>query len=258
MFDLLVLSFVQSATEFLPVSSSGHLILMGLLTKTQQSLSVDVALHIGTLVAVIAYFYKDIWGLITGFWHKGTEQQLGLHLIIATIPALIAGFFGLHLIETVFRSPWVIAFTSIFYGILLWLADKYAPARRTVGQMRYRDAVYIGLAQMLALIPGTSRSGVTMTCARILGITRTESARFSMLLSVPTIALGGVYMVYQQYTSGTVSQLINPEIGWSMLSAAIFGLGAIWFLMRWLQHASFLLFAVYRVILGIVLIHVLL
>ncbi len=255
--DLLLLSFVQSATEFLPVSSSGHLILFGLLTNVQQSLSVDVALHVGTLVAVIAYFYKDIIRLLVGFWRKGAERQLGMHLIVATIPALIAGFFGLSLIETIFRSPWVIAVTSIFYGVLLWAADTYFPATRTVAQMRYKDAFLIGLAQTLALIPGTSRSGITMTCARMLGMTRTESARFSMLLSVPTIALGGLYMVYQHYVGNTMQQLIQPEIGWSVLSAGLFGLLAIWFLMKWLKHASFLLFAIYRVVLGGVLIYVL-
>ncbi len=255
--DLLLLSFVQSATEFLPVSSSGHLILMQYVMQVPQSLSVDVALHVGTLVAVIAYFYKDIWRLIVGFWHKGVERQLGMHLIVATLPALVVGFFGLSLIETIFRSPWVIAFTSIFYGILLWAADKYFKATRTVSDMRYRDAFLIGLAQTLALIPGTSRSGVTMTCARMLGMTRTESARFSMLLSVPTIAAGGLYMVYQHYQTNTIEYLIRPEIGWSMLSAAVFGLLAVWFLMRWLKHASFLLFAVYRVVLGGVLIYAL-
>ena len=159
-FETLLLSFVQSATEFLPVSSSGHLVLMEKFGFSNQTLLMDISLHVGTVFAVIAFFYKDIFSLLKGFYKKGTlEQKLAIQLIIATIPACIAGFFLSDIIETVLRSPLVIAYTSIFYGILLFVADKFSPVKKDIAEMSYKDAFLIGCAQALALIPGTSRSG---------------------------------------------------------------------------------------------------
>ena len=249
----LILSFVQSATEFLPVSSSGHLVLMEKFGFSNQSLLMDISLHVGTLLAVCAFFCKDIYRLMIGFWHKGIEQKIGFALIISTIPALIVGYFLNDIIETVLRSPFIIAGTSVFYGILLWVADRFFPATKTVEQITYKHALYIGLAQALALIPGTSRSGVTMTCARFLGYQRTQSAKYSMLMSVPVIALGAVYMFYKGFTQGALSTDMLNQIGIGMVASACFGLLAVWFLMKWLQRASFGLFAVYRIMLGLFL-----
>lgn len=253
-FETLLLSFVQSATEFLPVSSSGHLVLMEKFGFSNQTLLMDISLHVGTVFAVIAFFYKDIFSLLKGFYKKGTlEQKLAIQLIIATIPACIAGFFLSDIIETVLRSPLVIAYTSIFYGILLFVADKFSPVKKDIAEMSYKGAFLIGCAQALALIPGTSRSGITMTTARFLGLGRVQSAKFSMLMSIPVIALGAIYMIYKAFLEGIVTQNIIQEISFGVVSAAVFGLLAVWFLMRWLKTASFAVFAIYRVLLGICL-----
>ncbi len=249
----LILSVMQSATEFLPVSSSGHLILLESFGITNQDLLMDICLHLGTLFAVCAFFHKDIFRMVTGFWHKGIQQKIAFSLIIATIPAGLTGFFLNDIIETVFRSPLIIAYTSIFYGILLWVADTFSPKSKTVEQITYRHALCIGLAQALALVPGTSRSGITMTCARFLGYNRVESAKYSMLMSIPVIALGGIYMLWKGADEGALSTEMINQILIGIGASALFGLLAVWFLMRWLKIASFGIFAAYRVLLGIFL-----
>ncbi len=247
----LLLAFIQSATEFLPISSSGHLILAEKFGFSDQTLAMDVALHVGTLLAVLSYFWKDIYSLAVGFWRQGFEQRFGMYLIVATIPACIAGYFLNDLVETTLRNPIIIAYTSIFYGVLLWAVDRYAPRQKTLHQMKLRDAFLIGLAQALALIPGTSRSGITMTCARALGITRVESARFSMLLSIPTIFLGAAYVFWVGYHDHTLTiPEAREQIYIGILFSAVFGLLAVWFLMKWLKTASFAVFALYRILLG--------
>ena len=255
MFEMFLLSFIQSMTEFLPVSSSGHLILADSFGFSNQTLATDVALHAGTLIAVIAYFHKDITRLLTGIWHKGTERTLFIHLCTATLPVVVAGFFGKTIIETTLRSPFVVAFTAIFFGILLWWVDKKSPKQKTLNGLTTKGAFLIGLAQILALIPGTSRSGITITCARALHINRTEAARFSMLLSIPTIGLGALYILGQSIFNHTLTQLIGIDLLIGMGLSAIFGLFAVWFLMRWVKTASFAIFAVYRVALGLFLIY---
>ncbi len=251
--DILLLSFVQSATEFLPVSSSGHLVLMEKFGFSNQSLLMDISLHLGTLIAVLAFFYKDVLNLLKNFYKKGDEQKLTLQLIIATIPACIAGYFFNDIIETVLRSPLIIAFTSIFYGTLLWIADKFSSSKKSIKEIGFKDAFILGCAQALALIPGTSRSGITMTCARFLGVNRVESAKFSMLMSIPVIALGAFYMIFKSAHEGGLTPEMVSSLGIGIISAGIFGLAAVWFLMRWLKTASFALFAIYRIILGIFL-----
>ncbi|MBO7244136.1 MAG: undecaprenyl-diphosphate phosphatase [Alphaproteobacteria bacterium] len=256
-FDTLLLSFMQSATEFLPVSSSGHLVLMEKFGFSNQSLLMDISLHVGTLFAVIAFFYKDIYALLKGFYRKGSlEQKLVLQLILATIPACVVGFFLSDIVETVLRSPLVIAFTSIFYGILLYVADRFFPVKKDISDMNYKDAFVIGCAQALALVPGTSRSGITMTAARFLGLARVQSAKFSMLMSIPVISLGALYMIYKAFSEGAITPNMIQEISFGIISAGIFGLFAVWFLMRWLRTASFAVFAIYRVLLGICLLFI--
>ncbi len=246
----LLLAFVQGATEFLPISSSGHLILMEKFNISNQDLLMDISLHLGTLFAVVAFFRKEIFRLIVGFWHKGAEQKLGFQLILATVPALVVGFFLNDIIETTFRSPRLIAYTSIFYGVLLWAADYFSPRKKTVSDLTYKDALIVGCAQALALIPGTSRSGITMTAARFLGVNRVDSARFSMLMSIPVIALGAAYMIFKGAQDGTLTNEMIEQVLVGIASAGVFGLLAVWFLMRWLKTASFVLFAVYRITLG--------
>ncbi|MBQ8251272.1 MAG: undecaprenyl-diphosphate phosphatase [Alphaproteobacteria bacterium] len=251
--DILLLSFVQSATEFLPVSSSGHLILMEKFGFSNQNLLMDISLHLGTLIAVLAFFYKDILNILKNFYKKSQEQKLLFHLIVATIPACILGYFFNDIIETTLRSPIIIAFTSIFYGCLLWAADKFFPSQKSIKDISLKEALIIGCAQALALIPGTSRSGITMTSARFLGLNRVDSAKFSMLLSIPVIALGAFYMLFKSASNGTLTPEIISNLSIGIVSAGIFGLAAVWFLIRWLKTASFALFAIYRIILGIIL-----
>ncbi len=252
MFQTVLLSFIQSMTEFLPVSSSGHLLLADAFGLSNQNLDFDAALHLGTLIAVILYFFKDLWRLLIGLWHKGVEQVLFFQLIIATIPVLCVGYCAKYLIETILRSPLVVAFTSIFFGILLWGVDKYRPKNKKIKQLTYKEAFLIGLAQILALIPGTSRSGITITAGRFLGLNRTDSTRFSMLLSIPTIFVAGSYALWESARLKETLVLTNQMI-WGIGLTALFGLFAVWFLMQWVKHASFAVFAVYRVVLGIFL-----
>lgn len=253
MFDVILLSVIQSATEFLPVSSSGHLILAEAFGLSDQTLTMDVALHVGTLLAVLVYFHKDVRAMFIGLFQKGPARDLTVKLITAVLPILIGGYFLRDIVATFFRSPVLVAVTSVFFGILLWRVDKTCPKKRNIAELSYRDAFIIGCAQVLALVPGTSRSGITMTCARFLGLKRIEAARFSMLLSIPTIALGAVYQGYVSYRAEGLSQIASPDILWGVGLSGLFGLLAVWFLMSWVKKASFAIFAVYRVVLGIFL-----
>lgn len=245
---LIFLALVQSLTEFLPISSSGHLLLVSLSGFSHQGIGVDVALHVGTLLAVVIYFWRDIWDMMSL-----KNLRLMMQLIVATFPVVAVGliihFFQLPLM----RGALIVGICSIFFGWLLWKVDDKFPCHRKIDQMEYKDAFLIGLSQVLALIPGTSRSGITMTCARWRGFKREESARFSMLLSIPTIMLAGVYTAWQAL-QGHFEMPPQTDLGLAMLAAALFGLGAIAFLMKWVQKASFFVFALYRIVLGLVVI----
>ena len=245
---LIFLAFVQSLTEFLPISSSGHLLLVSLSGFSHQGIGVDVALHVGTLLAVIIYFWRDIWEMMSL-----KNLRLMMQLIVGTLPVIAVGllihFFQLPLL----RGALIVGIFSIFFGWLLWKVDEKYPCHRKIDQMEYKDAFLIGLSQVLALIPGTSRSGITMTCARWRGFKREESARFSMLLSIPTIMLAGIYTAWQAL-QGSIEMPPPLDLGIAMSAAALFGLAAIAFLMKWVQKASFFVFALYRIILGIVVI----
>lgn len=251
MFNTFVLSFIQGLTEFLPVSSSGHLIIAEKMGIVSQGLVGDISLHVGTLVAVCAYFGRDLWAIKKRLFKTRRLGDLEINLIVATIPAVVVGFFAKDIVETLFRNPMIVAITSIAFGILLWLADRTSRSSKHMTQMRCSDAFYIGCAQCLAFIPGVSRSGITMTCARWRGVKRQDSARFSMLLSVPTIFLGAVYVLYHA-ARGSVP-IVWSELGAGVFFAAVFGWLAIGFLMRWVQHSSFGIFALYRVALGLFL-----
>lgn len=245
---LIFLALIQSLTEFLPISSSGHLLLANLSGFSDQGIGVDIALHVGTLLAVIIYFYKDILEMLLL-----KNLRLMMQLIVATFPVIVVGllihFFHLPLL----RGAMVIGICSISFGWLLWKVDEKFPCHRKIDQMEYKDAFLIGLAQVLALFPGTSRSGITMTCARWRGFKREESARFAMLLSIPTIALAGLYTLWQALEGHIVlPNLMNLNI--ALLAAALFGLAAIAFLMKWVQKASFFVFALYRIVLGVIVI----
>jgi len=248
MLTLIFLAVVQSLTEFLPISSSGHLLLVNLFGLSHQGLAIDVALHVGTLAAVVLYFWRDIFDMLCL-----RNLRLMMQLFVATLPVICVGLIIHFFHVPLMRSALMVGVCSIFFGWLLWKVDDMCSCHRKIDQMEYKDAFLIGLAQVLALIPGTSRSGITMTCARWRGFKREESARFSMLLSIPTITLAAVYMLWQ----GIQGEIVLPsmlELNIATSAAALFGLGAIVFLMKWLQKASFFVFALYRIMLGIVVI----
>lgn len=200
LFEVVVLALVQGLTEFLPISSSAHLILpSALLGWPDQGLAFDVAVHVGTLVAVLAYFRRDLLLLITAFFRDNLsrrfshEGRLGWSIVLATLPAGLCGLLFNDFIEEHLRSVVVIAVTTILFGILLGVADRFGSRVRSINQLDWRSALWIGVAQALALIPGTSRSGITITAALALGYDRVSAARFSFLLSIPVITLSGAY-----------------------------------------------------------------
>jgi len=256
--NLLILAVVQGITEFLPISSSAHLILVPqLLDWEDQGLAIDVAMHIGTLLAVMLYFHLEVRRLIVGAWHLVTGQPDGdsrllLQLALATAPVVVAGFLLKDLVAGDWRSPLLIAATTIGFGVLLYLADrKGRTAERGVAGMTYRDALLIGLMQALALVPGVSRSGITMTAALFLSFSRTEAARFSLLLAIPTTTAAGLLGGFELWQSGDAA--LQADAAYAAGLAFIAAYAAIWGMMRWLKTSSFTPFVVYRLVLGVFL-----
>jgi len=253
----IVLGLVQGLSEFLPISSSGHLILVPLVTGwADQGLTFDVAVHIGSLGAVLLYFRRDLFDMLRGVgdWSEpGLLNHPGRHLIaliiVGTIPIIMGGIVIKLLVGTEnLRNAWVVGCTSIFFGSALYIADRIGARERGITQMGFKDALLIGCAQVLALIPGTSRSGVTMTAARLLGLQRAEAARFSFLLSIPAI-LAAASLVTLEVMGGEGESLSASAI-LGLLAAFLSAWAAIAFLMKWLRQESFTPFVIYRLILG--------
>ncbi|MBX7532685.1 undecaprenyl-diphosphate phosphatase [Qipengyuania sp. 1XM1-15A] len=254
----LIIAIVQGITEFLPISSSGHLILIPKLTDfPDQGPLIDVAVHVGSLLAIILYFRKDVIGLARGGFAsvglgKDDEQRkLFWFVVIGTIPAVAAGLFikvGGYLEG--FRSTDLVATNLIVFGILLGLADKFGKQTKAYEDMSLKDAILVGIAQAMALIPGTSRSGATMTAARALGYSRVESARFSFLLAIPAVAGAGVLAAFD--LADATAQMQQDAIVTGILTFFT-ALATMIFLMNFLKRASMLVFVVYRVLLGIAL-----
>ncbi|MGF1868178.1 undecaprenyl-diphosphate phosphatase [Enterovibrio norvegicus] len=201
MFEAFALALIQGLTEFLPVSSSAHLILPSeILGWQDQGLAFDVAVHVGTLLAVVGYFRKEVTQLLGAFFRsifkgeRSSDATLAWMIALATIPACIFGLFMKDIIEIYLRSAWVIAVTCIVFGLLLWWVDNNAKCEIDEYKTTPKSALLIGLSQALAMIPGTSRSGATMTMALYLGYTREAAARFSFLMSIPIIVLAGSYL----------------------------------------------------------------
>lgn len=257
--QLLVLAIIQGITEFLPISSSAHLILAPLVVEqwSDQGPLIDIAAHVGSLFAVLIYFRAETGMLIAGGFDSLRNRQtaarnLFLKVLFASIPVLVLGaIFALTGIIDYLRSPYVLATTSIVFGILLWIADRQPSVRSGLERIEWREALLIGLAQMLSIIPGTSRSGVTMTAARFMGWTREEAARFSMLLAIPTISALGLFAGIDILRDGADATMQAAAIvaGLSFLSA----LAAIDILMRLTRIMSFTPFVLYRIGFGCVL-----
>jgi len=257
---LVILAAVQGITEFLPISSSGHLVLAPIfLGWPDQGLLIDVAVHVGTLLAVMAYLYKDVGAMLAGIGRafKGRRDagaRLFMLLVIGTLPVVGAGFALHHYGVDNFRSVEVIGWTTLGFGILLWIADQVGMTVRRVEHLGVFDVLFIGLAQCLALIPGTSRSGITMTAARLIGMERPDAARFSLLLSIPTIIAAGTLTGIDIYRSGNVQLATDAFVAAGL--AFFFALIAIALMMAWLRRASFTPFVIYRVVLGVFLLTV--
>ncbi|MDQ7096068.1 undecaprenyl-diphosphatase UppP [Desulfosporosinus sp. PR] len=250
-FQALVLGIVQGLGEFLPISSSAHLVLIPWLFGWEDpGLTFDVALHMGTLLAVVLYFWKDWLRLIRAVFQRGPsdEKRIFWYLVVATIPG---GLFGLafeNKAETTFRSHLLIGIMMIVMGILLYLADKRRQIRK-MDTMTMADALWIGLSQALAIIPGVSRSGSTMTTARFLDIKREDAARFSFLMSTPIILGAGVFKLRHLTLAA-----INLPFSVGVLSSFIVGIISISFLLQYLKTSNFGLFVGYRFLVGLVVI----
>jgi len=254
----ILLALVQGLTEFLPVSSSAHLILPSqLLGWADQGLAFDVAVHVGSLAAVLLYFRRDLLDMFSGTVSSLKYRQLNepsrmvLYLGLATVPAGLAGLLLDDLVSGELRSVTVIASTTIFFGLLLGLADWRGHGDRTLD---LRSAVIIGLAQVIALVPGTSRSGITMTAALFCGMDREAAARFSFLLSIPIILAAGTLKIAQLVAAG-------EAVDWLMLFAAVLAAAvtaylAIAVFLQWVKRLGFLPFVLYRCALGLVLFYV--
>lgn len=253
-----VLGTLQGLTEFLPVSSSAHLSLTPWVMGWPPSgLGFDVALHVGTLVALLGYFHAEwirlLGGGITLLRTRradGVNERQALFIVIATIPAGIAGLLLEDLAETVFRAPIVTAIALIVMGVLLWAVDARAPRERNRESMTWQDALLIGLAQCLALVPGVSRSGSTITAGRALGIDRANAAVFSFLMSMPIILAAAIFKVPDAIRESGFSLPLLVGVG----AAAVSSWLAIAVLLRFVQRRSYAVFAGYRLALGAVII----
>lgn len=256
--QVIILALIQGLTEFLPISSSAHLILPAQLFGWQdQGLSFDVAVHIGSLLAVILYFRQEIWAMLTAWLasiFKGQhrdDSKLAWWIILATLPAVILGFTFKDMIETHLRGPGVIAITTVIFGLLLWLADKMSRDELTEYQTGWRKALLIGFAQALALIPGTSRSGATITAALMLGLKREAAARFSFLMSIPVILGAALLMGKDLVSEGVAIDYQALALGVVMSFAAAYL--CIHLFLKVISKMGMMPFVIYRLALGIFL-----
>lgn len=254
---LVLVAIVQGITEFLPISSSGHLILLPNLTGLEdQGLVIDVAVHVGTLGAVILYFRQDVARAIAGIFRindqSDPDARLALGLIVATIPVVIAGLaLKLAGLDESLRSIAVVGWTTLIFGVVLYWADQSGKDAKTATDWTLKDAILMGLWQVLALIPGTSRSGITITGARQLGYARSDAARLAMLMSIPTILASGTLIGIEVAASMDAAAARDSLIAAAFAFAA--ALAALHFMMRLLRSVSFTPYVIYRIALGIVL-----
>ena len=258
---IVILALVQGLSEFLPISSSGHLILVHVALGhrgAEMNLILDIAVHVGTLFAVLLYFRKDVMAMLCGCVctaqgkgadHKG--RNMLVYVLVASLPVIIIGFILHSMMPDMWRSVTVTAWCTLIFGVVLWVADKKGSQTRTVEDMGFKDALIVGAAQVLALIPGVSRSGITMTAARFLGVSRTESARFSMLLAMVAISGAGALGSLSLLESGDLA--LGLDVLFAIVFSFLSALVALHLMMRWLEKASFTPFVIYRIALGVLL-----
>lgn len=248
MIEVLILAIIQGVTEFLPISSSSHLILISnYINFNNQNLSIDVSLHIGSFLAVITYFFKDIINFFR-------DKKLFYKILLSSFPVMIVGYILVKYNFTdTLRNIELIAWTTIIFGILLYIADKFKLQKKINNDLSYKSAIFIGFFQVLSLIPGVSRSGITITAARFLKFERYDSAKISFLLSIPTLGAVSIF---------GLNNLINSEsLEFSFLNllsitlSFIFSLITIKFFLSFIQKFSLKIFVIYRIFLGLILLY---
>jgi len=260
----IILGIVQGLTEFLPISSSGHLLLVPwlfnwhfLLEHPDLNKTFDVALHLGTFISLLIYFWGDIGRLLKAWWLtvvrrrvETSDGRLAWLLLVSTVPAGIVGVAFEDVIVTRLGAPWMIAVLMIVFGLLMWLVDRAARLDRDVDALTWSDALIIGVAQALALAPGVSRSGITMVTGLLLRLDREAAARYSFLMSIPVIGGAAAYKGLDVAAHGLPAGTAAPFIT-GIASAALSGLAAIWFLLAYLRRHDFSLFVLYRLAVGV-------
>lgn len=257
--EVIVLGVVQGITEFLPISSSGHLILVPeLFGWAPRGIAFDTMVHLATLVAVLVVFWEEVWKMVRGVVGVKSEKEygrLGWMIAVSTIPVVAFGLLFDDWIETTLRAPEVVAASLIGWGVMLGAADLWSRKRKAKASsdtsVGWSQAVSIGVAQMLALIPGTSRSGITMTAGLFAGLDRKTAARFSFLLSIPAVTGATVFVFAQAIQEGV--NLLAPDLLLGFFVAMLSGILAIRFLLKLIEQWSFLPYAVYRIVLGIII-----
>jgi undecaprenyl-diphosphatase len=261
----IILGLTQGVTEFAPVSSSGHLILVpwlfnwSILNDPNLNKTFDVALHIGTLVGALVYFRADVWRYLTAFGQSvrarsitTTDQRLAWALVIGTIPGAVAGALFEDVIQDHLGQPWLIAVMLAVFGVILYAVDRRAPQDQGIEDITIKRGGILGLAQALALQPGVSRSGVTITAGRLMGLNREAAARFSFLLAMPIIAGAGLYKALDLAQTGL--QGYGSEFFWGFVSSAISGFLVIWGVLKYLRNHDFKIFMIYRIAVALVVV----
>ena len=258
-----MLGITQGVTEFAPVSSSGHLIIVPwlfgwtILQNSELNKTFDVALHVGTLIGALVYFRHDVARYLAAWIRSirrrsiaSADERLAWALVVGTIPGALAGALFESVIEDKLGQPWLIAVMLIVFGVILVVVDSAAPIRRRMADLSVRDGLVMGVAQAVALQPGVSRSGVTITAGRALGLDRESAARFSFLLALPIIAGAGILKGIDVAGSGLPAGMAWPFV-WGMVASAVSGFLVIAFLLAYLRRHSFVVFLVYRVAVAI-------
>ena len=249
MIEIFLLSFIQGVTEFLPISSSSHLIIFSSYTKFEnQSLALDVSLHIGSFIAVITYFYKDIINFLK-------NKVLFLKIFVSSIPVMLIGFLLVQYnLITKLRNIEIIGWTTLIFGILLFISDKCKLKKNINNNFNYKSAIFIGLFQIISLLPGVSRSGISITAARFLNFKRFDAAKISFLLSIPTLGAVSMFGLKNLITSQDINFSILNFI--SILLSFLFSLITIKFFLKYIKNFSLNIFIAYRILLGIVLLSI--
>ena len=253
---IILIAFIQGITEFLPISSSGHLVLIpNLTTLPDQGRVFDVAVHFGSFCAVVIYLWRDLTNILIGFFTFGARSangfKLGLYAIIASLPLFFVGYFIQSMDISWLRSVEIIGWTTLIFGILLFFSDNFFLRVKNFDNFTFISVLLIGLAQVLAFLPGTSRAGIVITAGRILGFERKAAAKFSLLLSIPAILGASTLEIIDLIQSDNSGLSLN--IFFASLFSFIISISSIFLMMKWLSFASFTPFVIYRVFLGTVI-----